>query len=99
MTCNAVDNFEPSLSSVPGRDVASLLRARRKDLGLSLQSVAKKVGCARSYLSMIETRARGGETSAVNQELLQRLEGALHLPGGVLTRAAQWSSTPPGVKR
>ncbi len=65
---------------------------------MSLQAVAERVGCARSYLSMIETGARG-EGAAVSEALLVRIEGALGMEPGTLTRAAQWSATPAGVRR
>ncbi len=82
--------------------LGDLIRERRKTLGLSLQQVAERVGCARSYLCMIETGARGNGTEeggSVGLDLLVRLEGALALEVGGLTRAAQWSATPAGVRR
>ncbi len=51
---------------------------------------------------MIETGARGNGTEAggnIGTELLVRLEGVLALEPGGLTRLAQWSATPPGVRR
>ena len=66
---------------------------------MSLQGVADRVGCARSYLSMIETGARGEGGAGVSESLLVRLEGALGMEPGMLTRTAQWSATPAGVRR
>ena len=82
--------------------LSDLIHTRRKALGLSLQQVAALVGCARSYLCMIETGTRGTGTEeggSVGMDLLVRLEAALALQPGGLTRAAQWSATPPGVRR
>jgi repressor LexA len=79
--------------------LGELIRARRGELGLSLSQLAARVGCARSYLSMIETGSRGDGGAAVSPVLLVRLESTLGLAPGLLTRAAQWSATPPGVRR
>jgi SOS-response transcriptional repressor LexA len=63
---------------------------------MSLQDVAQRAGCARSYLSMLETGARDGMVSA---ELLARLETALALEPGDLARVAFWGDTPAGMRR
>jgi repressor LexA len=83
-------------------NLASLIHTRRKHLRLSLHQLAERVNCAKSYISMIETGSRGDGSSPsghVGTDLLIRLEAALELPLGTLTRAAQWSATPPGVRR
>lgn len=79
--------------------LGELLRAHRTRCGLSLQALGERVGCARSYLSMIENGARGGIDSNVSDDLIARLEGALGLAPGALARAAHWSATPGHVKR
>jgi len=76
--------------------LATALRKRRLELGLSLQQVAQAAGCARSYLSMLETGARDGE---IGTALLGRLEHALALPPGSLVNAAHWTATPASVRR
>jgi phage repressor protein C with HTH and peptisase S24 domain len=48
---------------------------------------------------MIENGIRGDGGAAIGESLLVRLEGALELEPGMLTRVAQWSATPPGVRR
>ncbi|MDX9910566.1 MAG: XRE family transcriptional regulator [Phycisphaerales bacterium] len=80
---------------VPLRHAADIVRAARERCGLSLQQVAERVGCAKSYLWAIENdrRAMPGE------ELLRRLEAALGLDAGVLVGAASWTQTPASVKR
>jgi len=81
-----------------GRVLAGLgdvVRERRRVLGLTLQEVAERVGCAKSYLSSIETGRRGAPTD----EVLARLERALEMSAGTLVEAAQWSRTPPAVRR
>lgn len=76
--------------------IATTLRTRRRELGLSLQQVAQAAGCARSYLSMLETGARDGE---IGTALLSRLETALALTPGSLVDAAHWTATPVSVRR
>lgn len=80
-------------------DVGAIIHTRRKALGLSLQQVAGMVGCGRSYLCMIESGERGEGGASIGADLLVRLEGALGLESRELTRAAQWSATPPRVRR
>jgi SOS-response transcriptional repressor LexA len=48
---------------------------------------------------MIETGSRGDGGAAISPVLLVRLESTLGLSPGLLTKAAQWSATPPGVRR
>jgi repressor LexA len=95
----AMDGGEPAASAAQASGIGTIIHMRRKELGLSLQQVAERVGCGRSYLSMIENGARGDGVGAIGEELLVGLEGALALSPGVLTRAAQWSATPAGVRR
>jgi len=52
------------------------------------------VGCAKSYLSAIETGRRGRP----NDDLLGRLESALFLPAGELVRLAAWERVPGPVR-
>jgi repressor LexA len=64
--------------------VGSLIRERRLARRMTLQRLADEVGCAKSYLWMIE---RG--TRPPGDELLRKVEGALGFEGGRLTSAAR----------
>lgn len=94
---NPTDSADPGPNRDGRRDeLAELLGARRRELGMSLQQLGERAGCARSYLSMLESGRRTGD---IGEELLVRLEGALAMSPGALRRAAAWRATPPGVKR
>lgn len=75
-----------NLENHSARPIGSAIRARREALALSLQDVADRVGCAKSYLSAIETDRRG----APSDELLAKLESALGLPAGALLQSGRW---------
>jgi repressor LexA len=84
--------------SARGGDMAELghvIRARRHALGLTLESLARQVGCAKGYLSQIETGRREGVPS---DDLLERLERALQLDAGELVSMGTWRSTPRRVR-
>lgn len=76
--------------------VGPLIRARRKELGLTLDQVARSVDCTKGYLSTIENERREHPPSS---ELLSRIERALRMEPGRLVRAGDWQSTPAEVKR
>jgi SOS-response transcriptional repressor LexA len=81
-----------------GRAIHSLgakIRARRRDIGLTLQDVADRAGCTKGYLSSIENDKRQRPPS---DTVLSALERALELTPGELTRAAHWQSAPPDVR-
>ncbi len=73
--------------------MAALVSARRRELKLTLQRVADMVGCAKSYLWLIE-RGR----AAASEDMLVRLQRALGFKKDELVRAAQWEATPPDVR-
>ncbi|HMN39847.1 MAG TPA: LexA family transcriptional regulator [Phycisphaerales bacterium] len=98
MTC-ASGHSDDRPDEAPNPSIGAVIRARRAALGWSLQELAARVGCARSYLSMIETGTRGDEGAAIGPILLVRLESTLGLAPGLLTKSAQWSATPPEVRR
>lgn len=75
--------------------LGAVVRDRRTRLGLTLSQVADRVGCAKSYLSEIETGVR---TRPPGLDLLGRLESALGLDGGQLVEIANWESTPESVR-
>ncbi|MCK4873592.1 MAG: helix-turn-helix domain-containing protein [Phycisphaerales bacterium] len=76
--------------------VGVLIRHRRNQLGLTLQQVADAAECTKSYLSTIENDRRAHPPS---EELLARLERALHLDQGHLVDIGRWSRTPSSVRR
>ncbi len=76
--------------------LGQIIRSRRSELGLTLQALAERVGCARSYLSTIENDRRDNPPSA---DLLRRLEKSLHLEPGRLVDEGEWEATPGGVRR
>ena len=76
--------------------VGRLIRARRKELRLTLRELAARVTCAQSYLSQIENGRRDRPPS---RALLERVERALRLDPGRLTDAAQWQTTPEDVRK
>ncbi|RNC80408.1 MAG: helix-turn-helix domain-containing protein [Phycisphaera sp.] len=75
--------------------LGAVLRDRRSRLGLTLSQVAERVGCAKSYLSQIETGVREKPPS---MELIGRLEAALGLDAGQLVEIANWETTPASVR-
>lgn len=76
--------------------LGNTIRSRRNDLGLTLQQVACAAGCTRSYLSTIET---GRREKPPSEELLARLEDALHLERGQLLEIARWARAPVSLRR
>lgn len=80
-----------SAASAFGRAVA----ARRAGLGWSLDVLAERVGCAKSYVWAVE-RGRKGPPS---EEMIGRLESALGARAGELAGLARWERTPGPVRR
>lgn len=78
-----------------GVSIGELLGRRRRERQLTLQRLADMVGCAKSYLWQIEHDRRSHPPST---ELLERLERALLMEAGALTRAAAWQATPAAVR-
>jgi SOS-response transcriptional repressor LexA len=76
--------------------IGRLIRARRKELRLTLRELSTRVACAQSYLSQIENERRDRPPS---RAMLERLERALRLDPGRLTETAQWQTTPETVRR
>ena len=87
---------QPVLSAGDARErIGLVVRERRRALRKTLQEVADAVGCAKSYLWLIEQERRANPAS---DELLAKLEGVLGLETGRLIRAARWQSTPAAVR-
>ena len=74
--------------------VGVMIRQLRLARGLTLEGLAKKVGCVKGYLSAIETGKRPPPETA----LAERLERELQAPAGVIVRASAWSRTPQRVR-
>jgi SOS-response transcriptional repressor LexA len=75
--------------------VGDLVREQRAALRVTLAALAARVGCARSYLSLIENNQR----AAPSEEILAKLEGALGFAPGRLVQAARWEAMPEEVRR
>ena len=84
-----------SISWDGANSLGAVIRDRRTRLGLTLSQVAERVGCAKSYLSAIETGVRQRPPGL---ELVGRLESALGLDAGQLVEIANWESTPASVR-
>ncbi len=78
----------------PG-DFGPLVRSRRLELGLTLEQLAARVGCAKSYLSLLEN----GHRRPPDGELVEAIERGLGMAPGRLAAAARWERTPPPVRR
>lgn len=75
--------------------VGKTIRARRRELGLTIEQLAEAVGCAKSYVSAIET----GQRPNPSEPMLREFERALYLDPGTLVEAARWQATPATVRR
>ncbi|MFT5423458.1 MAG: repressor LexA [Phycisphaerales bacterium] len=72
-----------------------VLKAQRLARGLTLEALADRAGCTKGYLSLVERGSKPPPAEA----LIERLEEALSLEAGSLSRVAQWEQTPSTVKR
>jgi len=90
------DANEPLPVSGAARTIGSVMRHARRVQGLSLEVLAKQVGCAKSYLSEIENGKRENPPS---DELLEKLERALRLTAGDLRSLARLQTMPADLKR
>jgi len=71
-----------------------IVRERRAAIGFTLAELARRVGCAKSYLSAIENGTKGPP----GEELLVKLEHAMGFKRGELREAALWARTPERVR-
>ncbi len=71
------------------------IRERRQELGISLARLAEAVGCARSYLSLIETAKK----PPPSEDLLIAAERALMLEPGELLELARFQRTPETIRK
>lgn len=75
--------------------LGELIRALRREQGLTLLGLAEAVGSTKSYLSMIENHRVPNPPSTA---LLAALESALGVTDGRLCRAGDWERAPEGVR-
>lgn len=78
--------FDPTSGGPHAERVGGAIRARRTGLGWSLQKLADLIGCAKSYLSEVET----GRRAAPSDEMLAQVEGVMMLVAGSLVERARW---------
>ncbi len=71
-----------------------VIHRRRTALRLSLAEVARRAGCAKSYLSAIENGIKG----APGEELSEKLERVLSFRDGELVEMSMWARTPAAVR-
>ena len=76
------------------RTIGSVIRQSRMSQGMSLDVLAARARCAKSYLSEIENNRRPGPPRT---PVLRRIEGALGLMSGTLVEMAAWAKTPGAV--
>ncbi len=80
-----------------GSDIAApgrMIRRRRAELGLTLESLARSAGVGKGFLSMIENGRRLPRDRAV----WFRIEQVLGIPAGELVWAACWVRTPAEIR-
>lgn len=85
-------------ATTPGSEAEAFGRAiasGRAALGWSLDALAERAGCAKSYLWALEAGRKGPPS----EDLIARLESALGTPTGELAALARWDRTPPPVRR
>lgn len=73
--------------------VGEAVRAARKSRRMTLAALAERVGCARTYLSAVET---GKKRASVR--LLGLIERALRVKAGSLAERARWEDAPASMK-
>lgn len=78
--------LEPTSAGPNAARVGDTIRARRTELGWSLQKLADLIGCAKSYLSEVET----GRRALPGDEVLAQIEGVMMLVAGSLVERARW---------
>ena len=99
VACHRSQTDATDLSQSPpepgGRNsLGDAIRLFRKRSGLSQSALAARAGCAKSYLSSIETGKRLGPA----RDLLERLESHLGVEAGTLTRLADRERAPESVR-
>lgn len=76
-------------------DLGEAVRRARRRRGLSLDALAARVACSKSYLSAIEN----GRCGPPGAGIVRRLEEALGADRGALSRLADWQATPAPIRR
>lgn len=85
---------KPTSDPMPTARLGEAVRARRGLLRLSLDALAQRVSCSKSYLSAIEN----GRCGPPGAGILRRLEEALATGEGALTRLADLQATPGPIR-
>lgn len=80
--------------SAMSSDVGATIRAARESRGWTLAQLGERVGCARSYLSLVET----GRKPPPGDDLLRKIESELGLEGGSLLRLAYVQRMPEDLR-
>jgi len=70
--------------------IGHIIRARRREIGLTAQALANAVGCTRSYLSQIENDRRNTPPS---EKLLRQFESNLRMERDTLVRVRRWEAS------
>ncbi len=91
---NRVDAPEKS-GGVAEAGFAGAVARRRRAMGLSLEEVGERVGCAKSYLWAVEA----GKRPPPSAEVIRGLEKALGFDAGELMELAEWDRAGTGVRR
>ena len=86
---------QPDRSAADSLPLGELLRERRRRVGLTVESLAHRVGCSKGYLSAIET----GRHDRPSDELLTKLEAELGFLPGELVVLLRMRNTHPSVRR
>lgn len=86
---------QPQTPNAATSTLGQAIRNARLREGLTLIALADRIGCAKSYLSAVENGHKGPPSTS----LLQRMEHALTLEPGSLTRLADWNQTPHSVRQ
>ncbi|OHB58092.1 MAG: hypothetical protein A2Y12_07395 [Planctomycetes bacterium GWF2_42_9] len=76
--------------------LGSIIRNRRRELGLTLDEVSDKINFSKPYLSTIET---GKVKNPPSDDLLRRLEEVLEVKPGTLRHAANIDRMPADVRQ
>jgi len=93
---NAANPPDPSWVLPRSLGLGEAMRMQRRMRGISLQELADSVGCAKSYLSQIETGRNTGTPAAA---LLAGIEKHLGMREGDLAERSAWRSAPEPIKQ
>jgi len=78
-----------SPGSSTDRVIGQLIRQARQEAGMTQEALAKRIGCSKPHLSLMESGQR-----TVSPQRAAEIEAALDLEEGRLTQAVQWQRVP-----